>query len=251
MASTGRKQKLTIKDIRSAYTEEKRAFDRRGLWGYYVMRPISFYPAWLFIKLGISANKVSVIGIIFVVAGSVFLTFGNYKAIILGAILLHISKLLDYADGNVARYTGQAGSKQGFILEHFALTFEMGMIGICAGIGAFNNPGFLPIGMNGWIFILLGGLTSLILLVTYYTYSLSCRIFRIAGITLNFGIGNESALLSRIVRQFAGPGLWFILLLPFAILNWLAIFVILHTLSAIGYFVIMMIGLLRQSRITK
>lgn len=126
--------KLTIENIRATYTEEKKAIDRMsGLWGYLVMRKLSFYPTWLFIKLGFSANQVSVLGIVFLLAGCLFLLPGDQKNVVTGAIFLNTYLLLDYVDGNVARYTGKSGSKTGMLLERVSAFLDKGLVYACPG----------------------------------------------------------------------------------------------------------------------
>ena len=237
MKSLVKKEKMTIADIRSAYTKDKKALDKKsGLWGYYVNRRISFYVAWLFIRLGIPANKVSLLSIIFLLAGCTFLAFGEYKAILLGAILLNIYLLLDYTDGNIARYTNKVGSPLGAFLENFSGFIDKSLIYISAGIGAFLNPGYLPVGTFGWIFVLLGVLTAILHFVTPATIAgfMKCSFIEGSGITAEHFMFSGFTLY-RIARQAIG-GFYLGILLIFAISNCLGIFVILYALIAVGLF---------------
>ncbi len=133
------KQKLTIQAIRSMYTEEKRAFDRNNLWGYFVVRPISYYVTWLFLRLGISANRVTWGSFFIAVAGCLLLATGSYNSIIAGALLVNLWYLLDYVDGNIARYTNSS-TNYGRLLDTFTGAAVNVLLIICASIGAFNHP---------------------------------------------------------------------------------------------------------------
>lgn len=155
---------ITINDIRSKLPQEKRRLDRDNPWLYFVMRPISFYPTWLFLKLGISANQTTYIGLIIGVIGCVFLAFGSYWAAIVGAVLINIGYLFDVVDGNVARYTNSC-SKYGQYIDGMATYITVPLTFIAVGIGVFNHPDtylnslahfLLGININRSIYLILG-----------------------------------------------------------------------------------------------
>jgi len=155
---------ITINDIRSKFPEEKRRLDRDNPWLYFVMRPISFYPTWLFLKLGISANQTTYIGLIIGVIGCIFLAFGSHWAPIVGAALINIGYLFDVVDGNVARYTNSC-SKYGQYIDGMATYIMVPLTFIAVGIGVFNHPDtylnslahfLLGIDTNGNIYLILG-----------------------------------------------------------------------------------------------
>ena len=104
--------KFSINYIRSTLSGEKKTIEVDNPWCNFVVRPISYYPSWLFLRLGISANKVTVIGSIIGVIGCVFLAFNGYWQAITGAILVNIRFLFDVIDGNIARCTNSC-SKYG------------------------------------------------------------------------------------------------------------------------------------------
>jgi hypothetical protein len=65
---------------------------------------ISIYFTKLFIKLNISANTITWIMILLAFIGNILLIPNNYFISILGAIVLLFAYLLDWVDGEVARY---------------------------------------------------------------------------------------------------------------------------------------------------
>ena len=155
---------MTINDIRSKFPQEKRRLDRDNPWLYFVVRPISFYPTWLFLKLGISANQTTYIGLIIGVIGCVFLAFGSYWAAIVGAVLTNIAYLFDVIDGNIARYTNSC-SKYGHYIDGIATYIMVPLTFITVSIGVFNHPdtylnslahSLLEININGNIYLILG-----------------------------------------------------------------------------------------------
>ena len=155
---------ITINDIRSKLPEEKRRLDRDNPWLYFVVRPISFYPTWLFLKLGISANQTTYIGLIIGVIGCVFLGFGSHWAPIVGAVLINIGYLFDVVDGNVARYTNSC-TKYGQYIDGMTTYIMVPLTFIAVGIGVFNHPdtclnslAHFPLGIdiNRNIYLILG-----------------------------------------------------------------------------------------------
>ena len=52
--------KVTIKDIKERYLASKEK-EKRFKWTYYVRRPVSYYVAWPFLKLGVSATSVTIL----------------------------------------------------------------------------------------------------------------------------------------------------------------------------------------------
>lgn len=172
------KPNLTIAGIRSSYSEEKRASDKDDPWLYFVVRPVSFYPTWLFLRLGISANQTSFIGLVIGITGCVFLFFGSYWAAITGAILINVSYLFDVADGNIAR-SKDSCTKYGQYIDDLATYILVPLTFISVGLGVYNHPDlylnsairflfkidcnaalYLILGVSGAIFSIWGNLVT-------------------------------------------------------------------------------------------
>ena len=132
-------QKLTLNNIRLSYARAKREQDREDLWVYYVIRKISFYPTWLFLKIGISANQATFISIIVGVIGCSFLAFGNYGTRIMGALLINFWIVLDCVDGNIARYK-ETFSNYGEFIDALGGYLLNAILFLSVGIGAFGYP---------------------------------------------------------------------------------------------------------------
>ena len=95
--------KVTIKEIKEKYLASK-SDEKKFVWTYYVRRPVSYYMTWPFLMLGFSANQVTLLWLFVGIMGSAFLTTGNYLFIVIGAILLELSGILDCVDGHIARF---------------------------------------------------------------------------------------------------------------------------------------------------
>jgi len=126
---------MKLAEVKASYTVEKREDARKDPWAHYVARPISFYPAWLFINLGISANAVTVAGFLFGLAGCGLFLSGH---MIWGAVLVNVYGLFDYVDGDIARAT-RTQSNYGARLDGFTYMAITAVLFICIGIGIGNT----------------------------------------------------------------------------------------------------------------
>jgi phosphatidylglycerophosphate synthase len=109
--------KFTVKDVRSAYSDEKREKElRQNLIGFLVYRQISFYLTLLFLQLNISANSVTNFTLIFISSLPFVAIHAGQHAYILIALLCFIYHCFDYADGNIARVT-KTTSKYGIYMD--------------------------------------------------------------------------------------------------------------------------------------
>lgn len=87
--------------ITSYKNSQKRVFDSEFFF-FRIYRPLSFPITAVFIRLGITANIVTTIGAVALIASMVLLASG---ALIEGALLYLAAYILDFVDGNIARYT--------------------------------------------------------------------------------------------------------------------------------------------------
>jgi len=92
--------------LSKAYPDSKRKFDEGLTILGRIYRPIGVKVGYIAWKLGLSGNAVTAIRIIMVLIGFFLLTISGRSALgfrLLGFFLIWISKILDYADGVVAR----------------------------------------------------------------------------------------------------------------------------------------------------
>ena len=162
-------RKVSYKDVRKGYTEEKA---RRDLttepWIYYVLRPLSFVITPFFIRIGLEANAVTLLGLVPLLSGIVFILFGSVSSsgFIIGAIFLNIWYLFDVIDGNVARFQGTV-SKYGALLDWIIGNVCHILLPLCLGISvyfsSFSRPVF-DFGLNippwFWLWTSVVGLIS-------------------------------------------------------------------------------------------
>jgi len=137
---------MNLTDVKASYSSEKREDARvKDPWAHYIARPISFYPAWLCIKLGITADQVTIAGLLIGIIVCVFIACGYF---IVGAILVNIYGIADYIDGDIARAT-HTETEYGSRLDGISYLVILSLLFICVGIG-----------LNGYLYLLLGLMAS-------------------------------------------------------------------------------------------
>ncbi|MFC2078688.1 CDP-alcohol phosphatidyltransferase family protein [Candidatus Bipolaricaulota bacterium] len=168
---------MRIKDIRDAYSSGKKEEDKGDLWLYYVVRRISFYPTWLFLRLGISANQATYISIVIGVIGCGLLAFGDYNVRVVGALLANSWIILDCVDGNISRFK-KTSSHYGELIDAISGYLMNGYLFLSVGIGACIHiepsfglvSQFFHINLNESILIILGAWASLAIILPRLIY---------------------------------------------------------------------------------
>ncbi len=115
-------------------------------------RTISIFLTKPLLKVGVSANQATLIGLFIGVISGLFLTFENPIYWILGALFLYLYLIFDYVDGEIARYN-KSVSKFGEYLAGVVDLFGTSFIPICMSFGiskVFHNTlpmlfGFLAV----------------------------------------------------------------------------------------------------------
>ena len=77
---------------------------------------LSIYFTWVFIRFGVSANIVTTISGIFALIGGVLFAFNNIWLLWLGILFLELYNILDFSDGEIARYH-KSGSIFGWFID--------------------------------------------------------------------------------------------------------------------------------------
>jgi len=96
-------------------------------------RHVSPYFTWVFVRMGVTPNQVTVVMVICGVLAGVVLAFGGLWSAVLAAVLIQIYLILDCSDGEVARYTGRTSiagvylDRIGHYLSELALLIGLGM----------------------------------------------------------------------------------------------------------------------------
>lgn len=96
--------KYSLNDIKASF-EQKRSYDKQFPLTNYIGRPLSFYAAYLVIRLTESPAKVACFGLLIGLLGNASFLFLDKWGIYPGIILLMLCAVSDAVDGNIARTT--------------------------------------------------------------------------------------------------------------------------------------------------
>lgn len=256
-------QGLTVQAIKSKYSKEQKGFEKSNLWGYFVLRSFSFYPAWLFLRLGVtSANKVTWASFIIGCTGCASLAFGNYVVMLIGVVLVNIWALFDYVDGHIARYRNSCTDYGGFIDGLCDSTMSI-LVFMCAGIGAFNNPNpslnllgqlFFGLGIDKSIFLFLGVWASLLYIFPRFIGDEFIKNFSQGQSDVVAGLRQD--VFGRSLYRIASSNIYNItglvmpVLLLAVIFKFLGIFILLWALIHTGASIALVVQTLRRAKST-
>lgn len=129
----------SVKEIKSHYTGTKARMEqeKHGFFFRRIIRPISFYLTPPFLILCISANQVTILSFIMGLTGVGLLTTGDYYLMLTGSFLLLIFLMLDFIDGNIARFQKKT-SHFGKFLDGVSGNVIYTLIPFCLGTGSIN-----------------------------------------------------------------------------------------------------------------
>ncbi|MGH9471237.1 MAG: CDP-alcohol phosphatidyltransferase family protein [Terriglobales bacterium] len=151
-------------------------------------------------QMGVSANQLTVGWIILGVVGVLTLGSGSYGARVAGAVLVEISYLFDYVDGEVARLQGRTSS--------------LGVLLDLAGHGVIKSALFLAIGYGvfSWThssaLLILAFLACVGVISGYMTPHFAAEAFPASGSSQFDGAANPAGgpSLKRVLRLLAAQG---------------------------------------------
>ncbi len=231
---------FTLKDIRNQYTFEKQLQDKNtNFWVYLFNRKLSFYPTWLFLRLGLSANQITLLSIIVGLVGCVYFSFGGRDNFIIGAIFINVWAILDCVDGNMARLLNSS-NKYGWFLDSITGFLLNSVLLFSLGIGIyFNNDNFIHvlsamfklsnpqiISISVLIIGCLGSISALFYALIIHLYK---NIFTRDLFDLKTIRNNSNSFIGKIIavaRYFTGFGLIEPLLIFAALFNYVSIIVL-------------------------
>jgi hypothetical protein len=115
----------------------KRVFEENASWlAYFVYRPVSFWVTPPFIWVGLSPNQVTLLSLGVMWGGIACLVIGGYVNTLIGVGLYFVGVILDYVDGNIARFYG-TGSHFGKFLDGISDTLARAFLYLAVALGMF------------------------------------------------------------------------------------------------------------------
>ena len=102
-----RRYNLTFAEFKALLDEPKRRSD--PIFCRLFLRPLSFPVGWLLYKVGVNANSISLLSILFAIVSSIYWIVGSAQYIFIASFLMLLVSLTDCIDGNLARARGETG----------------------------------------------------------------------------------------------------------------------------------------------
>jgi len=148
---------MNIQQFRKTISQEKNRKD--SLWVRYVIRPVSFYVASFFKRLGFTANGVTYLSIIVVFLAFILFLLESRIFTIAGAVLVQIWMILDCVDGNLARVS-KTKNPYGDAIDAMSGYTMYGFVFLGLGMVAERDSGWLNHYTPDYFFVLLGGIAA-------------------------------------------------------------------------------------------
>ena len=251
---------ISVKEIRSNYQgHHKSEQDQNELMGYYVIRPLSFYPTAVFMNLGFTANQTTWISIVVLILGCLLFTIGSYFATVAGAVLLNVWVILDFVDGNIARYE-QTSSRYGELLDALG-AFVAHVAFFAAGIGFYFSGSNRFVSGSTWmwesypaVILILGAIASLAAIWVRLVYHKFRHMFSGSDFEKHEVVrvqetSSKSAIILHIGHNLVNlSGFLLPLMLAAALLNMIDIFIVILAASNMSILAISLIRILRMAR---
>jgi len=148
---------ITSRELRARYYGHLSERERREEFlTYAIYRPLSFCVTPIFIRAGLSANQVTLIGLVFLVLMPVTALLSPSRGYLCVGLLNFAFKVLDCVDGNMARSIGSP-TRFGQYLDSLAGKLHLPLLLLALAIIAGNEVPLIA--MRYWISLaLLGGL---------------------------------------------------------------------------------------------
>lgn len=115
---------MTIQEIR-----QRCQFDHYPEPHERLLRRVSPYMTWVFLKLGFSANSVTYLSIVLGLVGSLVLLLDQTSWWYVSPVLMFVTTLMDHSDGEVARWRGQASLTGLFVDRTYPIIAQPAMFG--------------------------------------------------------------------------------------------------------------------------
>ena len=118
--------------------------DGETVYGYYFLRRVSPLATWVFLRLGVSANFVTLTALLIALSGSFMFSSTSIYFWIGGWILYQFYYILDCSDGEVAVITNTT-SEFGAFLDKISHPITNSAIIFMSAFGAYRITGSLPL----------------------------------------------------------------------------------------------------------
>ena len=144
----------SIKELRKICQDSREDATYKICWtARTFVRSTSIYFTKLFLKLGISANQITLLNLLLGIGIGVLLIHGDIKYWIVGSVLIYFFAVFDCVDGEIARYNKLA-SPIGQFLDDIAYFPIWAYILACMSFGIYNMLQWIPIYIFGFLAVI-------------------------------------------------------------------------------------------------
>lgn len=141
----------SITELRKICQNTRNNFDKRLFRNNYHL--LSIYVTKWAIQLGLSANQMSLISLLFGIIAGLLLIQNNSWIFSLGILFFHIYAIFDFSDGEIARYKKETSLKGAF-LDEISGDFVCYFLISCISFGIYNVTHHVWIFIFGFIFVI-------------------------------------------------------------------------------------------------
>ena len=124
-----------ISSIKEKLKKSTRAHSQDGIISNLIIKRISILITSALVRTNITPNQVTLLSLLVALTGAFFLALGSWKYVAIGGFLAFFSFILDFVDGEIARFKGMCSKRGGFldgVVDRFsdsAIVF-----GMCLGL---------------------------------------------------------------------------------------------------------------------
>ncbi|MCH8303795.1 MAG: CDP-alcohol phosphatidyltransferase family protein [Candidatus Marinimicrobia bacterium] len=135
---------MKLNDIKEKSFKFKKLEDEKSLYARYYVYHVSIRLTRLLLKTNITANQVTIAGILVGILGAVSIMLGTLTSAIVGVILIQIGFIFDGTDGQIARFKNQS-SAQGVYLDILNHRILNPLMPLSMGLMVFMNTDNFPL----------------------------------------------------------------------------------------------------------
>ena len=150
---------------------------------------------YIFVKLGISPNTITILSFFLCIFGAFFLSIGTYLSLIIGAFFFLVFRVFDDADGEVARIQNSQSIEGVYFdrISHYIFSF---CLGAGLGLGLYRL-------YNNYIYIVLGLILIFVLILENAIMDSVRSVLRkeIINKILNKNIKSDSYFQKKIINK--------------------------------------------------
>ena len=159
---------MNLTDIKKHASSRDAEQGNKGI-KYFIYENLSTWLVNILVHTPITANQITILGILFPFGSMLLFAYGNMWMGLLGVLFLYLGELMDACDGTLARTKKQCSKLQSNFLGNLyhSLSYPFLFIGI--GVGVYMNTGNAK-------YLIVGGLAGMFQMTVAFTRFLSSSV---------------------------------------------------------------------------